>query len=36
MFEPIRQLINLFFKHPFGKWVVKTFMKLFKVDVHYL
>ena len=36
MLEPIRWAINTFFKHPFGKWTIKTFMKFFKVDVHYL
>jgi len=36
MFEPIRWSINMFFKHPLGKWLVRTFMGIFKIDVHYL
>ena len=36
MFSPMRWSINTFFKHPVGKLAIKTFIKMFKVDVHYL
>lgn len=36
MFEPIRMSINAFFRNPVGKWLIKTFMKIFRIDVHYL
>ncbi|MBN2421485.1 radical SAM protein [Candidatus Woesearchaeota archaeon] len=36
MLKPVKWMINTTFRHPVGKAAIRLFMKVFRVDVHYL